>query len=191
MSVFVTVNAQKERSDCSDPQDPMVISLVKQAAFSEAKQDVVGAIKLNKKILEIEPKNECALNTIAGLYGVMEDFEQEIIYAKLAIEANSKFANAYINLGNAQGTRGNLKEAEEAFSKAHELAPKSPLGVYSLGVLAEQQRKFSEATGFYQKSIEIDPKFENGYFNLAAMYANLKRFARSKSHFEKIACSKS
>lgn len=186
ISVAVVANAQKEASDCSDPKNPKVVALVRQGLEFEAKRDAKGAIETSKKVLAIEPKNECALNTIAGLYGVMSEFEQEVIYAKRAIEANPKFAKAYINLGNAQASQGNLKEAEQAFTRARELEPKSPLGVYSLGVLAEQQRKFPEAIGFYQKSVEIDPQFEDGYFSLAAMYANLKRFTEAKATLKKL-----
>ena len=186
MSAAVVANAQAETPDCSNPSNPTIIALVKQGLELEAKRDVKGAIEASKKVLTIEPKNECALNTIAGLYGVMGEFEQEIVWAKRAIEVNTKFAKAYINLGNGQGSLGNLREAEAAFNKAREFEPKNPLPLYSLGVLSEQQHKFQEAVDFYQKSIEIDPKFEDGYFNLAAMYANLKRFTEAKATLKKL-----
>ena len=87
---------------------------------------------------------------------------------------------------NAQAQTGQLKDAEISFRKAGELSPDDPLPIYSLGVLSEQQRKFSEAIEFYKRSVEIDPKFENGYFNLAAMLANLGRFAEAKSMLLKL-----
>jgi tetratricopeptide (TPR) repeat protein len=93
---------------------------------------------------------------------------------------------AYINLGSAQGSLGNLKEAEASFNKARELEPKNPLPIYSLGVLAEQQQRFQQALTFYQQSVEADPKFQDGYFNLAAMYADLKRFADAKATLKKL-----
>ena len=107
MFIAFAANAQKETSDCSDPKNPAVIALVKQGLEFEARRNAEGAIEASKKVLAIEPKNECALNTIAGLYGVTGDFEQEIVWAKRAIEANPKFAKAYINLGNAQASQDN------------------------------------------------------------------------------------
>lgn len=186
LSAAVVANAQTETSYCSKSQNPTIVALVKESLELEEKRDLEGAINANQEVLAIEPKNECALNTIAGLYGLMGEFEEEVVWAKRAIKANPKFAKAYINLGNAQSSLGNLIEAEAAFNKARELEPKSPLPTYSLGVLAEQQRKFQEAISFYQKSIEIDSKFEDGYFNLAAMYANLNRFTEAKATLKKL-----
>jgi tetratricopeptide (TPR) repeat protein len=182
----VTTFAQTEPRDCANPQSPTILALVKQGLELEANRDVEGAIEASKKVLAIEPMNECALNTIAGLYGLMGNFQQETLWARRAIEANPKFVKAYINLGSAQGSLGNLKEAEASFNKARELEPKNPLPIYSLGVLAEQQQRFQQALTFYQQSVEADPKFQDGYFNLAAMYADLKRFADAKATLKKL-----
>jgi tetratricopeptide (TPR) repeat protein len=180
--VFViSTDGQTKEPACSDPKNPKVIEYVTQALQAENKNDLQAAIDANKKVLEIEPKNECALNTIAGLYGKMENFNLEILWAKRALESNPSFVNAYLNLGNAQGSIGNFSLAEQTYKKASELEPKNPLPIYSLGVMAEQQEKFSRAIDFYKRSIQIDPKFENGYFNLAAMYANVRKFAEAKS----------
>jgi tetratricopeptide (TPR) repeat protein len=186
MLSIVSAHAQTTAADCSDPRDPKVISLVKQGLSFEASNNLRAAIDSNKKILEIQPSNECALTTIAGLYGKMQDFEQEVSWARKAIQANAKFANAYLNLGNGQASLGDMKAALASFTKAREIEPKNPLPVYSLGVLAEQQEKFPEAIELYAKSVKIDPKFENGYFNLAAAYANMKRFAEARTALKKL-----
>jgi len=179
-------SAQTQTPDCSNPQNPTILGFVKQGLELEAKHDLEGAIETSKKVLAVEPNNECALNTIAGLYGVMGNFQQEVEWARRAIEANPRFMKAYINLGNAQGSLGNVKEAEAALTKARDLEPKNPLPIYSLGVLAEQQQRFQQALTFYQLSVKADPKFEDGYFNLAAMYADLKRIAEAKATLKKL-----
>ncbi len=179
-------SAQKEASDCTLPKDPAIATLVKQALLQEDKNDLAGAIETDKKILAIDAKNECAMTAAAGLYGKLGEFEQEVIWAKKAVEANPKFINAYINLGNGYALQGKLKEAAESYNKAAAIEPNNPLPIYSLGVLAEQQDKFQEALSLYQRSVRLDPKFEDGYFNLAAMYANLKRFDEAKAALKKL-----
>jgi tetratricopeptide (TPR) repeat protein len=126
------------------------------------------------------------MNAIAGLYGKLGKFEEEIAWAKKAIATDETFYLAYINYGNAQTYLQRVQEAREAFEKARRLAPRDPLPVYRLGVLAEDQHKLSEATSFYEESVALDPKFENGYFNLAAMYANAKRFDEAVAALRKV-----
>jgi len=166
--------------DCSIPKNPKLIKLINEALEAERKGDLSKAIQIGKHVIEIEPNNECELNVIAGLYGLLENFDEEIVWARRALAANPRHWKAYINLGNAQSHLNKKSEAEISYQSAQRLASASPLPVYSLGVLAESQHKAQEAIEFYQKSIELDPKFENGYFNLAAMYGNTKRFSEAK-----------
>ncbi|MFV0388073.1 MAG: tetratricopeptide repeat protein [Pyrinomonadaceae bacterium] len=186
LSSAYIVTAQTDSFDCSKPGNPKVNKLVIRALAFEEEYDFESAIKTNKQILTIEPKNYCALNTIAGLYGILENFEEERVYAMRAIEINPKFANAYINLGNAQSMLGEIEEGEKSFKKAGELDPKSPIPAYSLGIIAEEKGDLNEAAKFYETSVFIDPGFENGYLNLAAVYANLKRFEDAKSALKKL-----
>jgi len=185
LSVAYVIRAQNSQ-DNSSSHNAAFSALIKDALERENAGDLIGAIEANKKVLQIETKNVAALNTIAGLYGKLGKFGEEIVWAKKAISANPQFALAYINYGNALGSLGRVNEAKEAFEKAVQLEPEEPLGVYSLGVLAEQQDKFQEALGFYQNSIQIDPKFESGYFNLAARYANFKRFDEAVAALKKL-----
>jgi len=185
-SIAHVTRAQQSPQDGSPSQNPAVSALIKDSVTREDAGDLIGAIKINQKILQLEPRNVAAMNTIAGLYGKLGKFGDEIFWAKKALAVNPGFPLAYINYGNALGSLGKFNEAAEAFEKAAKLDPKDPHSVYSLGVLAEQQDKFGEALGYYQKAIQIDPKFENGYFNLGAAYANLRRFDEAIGALKKL-----
>ncbi|HKF21126.1 MAG TPA: tetratricopeptide repeat protein, partial [Candidatus Angelobacter sp.] len=159
----VTSLAQSNKNkDEPSPKKDEVNTLLKQEFELEDKGDFAAAIEISKKICKLQPNDPRPLNTIAGLYGKLGKFEEEITWAKEAIAVDSQYAPAYVNLGNALASSGKLAEAQIIFSKAAELAPKDPLAVYSLGVIAEQENKPYEALGFYNKSVELDPKFENG-----------------------------
>lgn len=168
-----------------------------EAIRREEAGDLIGAIEANKKIAQLEPRNASALTTIAGLYGLLgmaafgssreHYFEEEIIWARKAIDVNPRFSNAYVNLGNAlMMLGGRITEAKQAFEKARQLTPDKPYPVYSLGVLEEEQEHFEAARDFYQESIRVDPRYESGYFNLAAMHANLYEFDKAIAALEKL-----
>ena len=183
---YADVMLAQQESNATSSQSPEATSLIKQAFAREDAGDLKGAIEVYQKLLQLEPKDVRAMNTIAGLYGKLGDFEEEMVWAKKAIAENPQFHLAYINYGNALGSLGRVDEARAAFEKAVQLDPKEPLAVYSLGVLAEQQEDYKTALELYKKSTELDPKFENGYFNLAATYANLKRFDEAIAALKKL-----
>jgi tetratricopeptide (TPR) repeat protein len=177
--------SQKSGGDAS-LQDAEIAKLIKEGLAREDAGDLKGAIEINQKILQLDPRNIYAMNMIAGLLGKLGEFEQEMAWAQKAIAINPQFDLAYINKGNALAGLKRYNEAAEAFNKAIRINPKDPLGIYSLGVLEEEQGNFKKALEFYRQSIQIDPKFENGYFNLAAMHANLKQFDEAIAALKKL-----
>lgn len=160
--------------------------LIDQEIAMEDSGDLVGAIEINKQILLQNPKDASAMNVIAGLYGKLGNFDQEIIWARKAIAINKKLHLAYVNYGNAQSYLGHVIEAQAAFETASKIAPLDPLPVYSLGVLSENKKNLSEAITYYEKSVALDSKFESGLFSLAAMYANAKRYIDAVAMLNKL-----
>jgi len=148
--------------------------------------DFSGAIDVAKKILRSNPRDTETLNVIAGLYGKLERYEDEVVWAKKAISVDRNFYLAYNNLGNALFYLGKLDDARNSFETAMTLAPRDPLPVYSLGTLAEERHYLSEATAYFERSIELDPKFEPGMFSLAAMYANAKKYSMAIAILDKL-----
>jgi len=177
--------SQKSGGDASS-QDAEIAKLIKEEVARENAGDVKGAIEINLRILQLDPKNIYAMSTIAGLFGNLGEFEQEVAWAQKAIAINPQFDLAHINHGNGLAGLKRYDEAAEAYKKAIRIDPKNPLGVYSLGVMEEEQGNFKKALESYRQSIQIDPKFENGYFNLAAMHANLKQFDEAIAALKKL-----
>lgn len=127
-----------------------------------------------------------AANTIAGLYGKMNRFRDEINWAKEAIKLNFGYSNSYINLGNGYIGLGITDSARSSFLEAAQLDPKNPYAPYSLGVIEEDNKNYTQALEYYKQSVAIDSNFENGYYNLAATYANLKDFKNAEVCIEKV-----
>ena len=155
---------EPQKSDgAASSQDAEIAKLIKEEIAREDAGVVKGAIEINQKILQLDPKNIYAMNTIAGLFGKLGEFEQEVAWAQRAIDVNPQFDLAHINNGNGLAGLKRYDEATEAYQKAIRIDPKNPLGVFSLGVMEEEQGDFKKALEFYRQSIQIDPKFENGY----------------------------
>ena len=82
-----------------------------------------SAIDASKEVLELDPKNVAAMNTIAGLHGTLGEYQEEVTWALKALEVDPRFDLAYINHGNGLAGLGKFAEAQAAFRKAAELAP--------------------------------------------------------------------
>jgi tetratricopeptide (TPR) repeat protein len=182
---FESSARQKQTSGASTP-DAAIARLIKNGIAREDAGDLKGAIEIHHKILQLDPRNIYAMTTIAGLFGKLGEFEQEITWAQKAIAIDPQFDLAYINSGNALAGLKKFNEAADAYKKAIRINPQNPLGVYGLGVIGEDQGNFKKALEFYQQSIQIDPMFENGYFNLAVMHANLKQFDEAVAALKKL-----
>jgi len=160
--------------------------LVEQALAYEEKGDLTNAIRAHKKIIDLNPDCYQSSNTIAGLYGLLGQFSDEIIWAQKTIIINPSFSMGYINLGNGYAGKGDLTKAEENYLQAEKYDPTSPYPPYSLGVLEENKGDFKSAIIFYMKSVSRDSTFENGYFNLASAYASIKDFKNANKNISKV-----
>ena len=178
--------AQTDEQISPSNGNPKAVELIKKAILFEDAGLFARAIETYKEVLKLEPKDFAAMSTIAGLYGKLEDPENEVIWAQKAIDTNPKFFQAFINHGNGLAMQGMFEKAILSYQKAEKLAPKNPLPIYSQGVVAENKRDIAGALKCYNRSVELDPKFRDGLFSAAAMHANLKQFAEAKVLLNKL-----
>lgn len=178
--------ASNQSQAASSQPESRIAELIQRELLLEQAHLWRSAIDVNLEILSLDPKHVAAMNSIAGLYGTLGEFEEELLWARKALEIDPRFELAYINYGNGLAALGRFQEAQNAYEKAIELAPKNPLPLYSLGVLAENQGKIEEALSFYRRSVTLDGSFEDGYFNMAAILANLKRFDEAVAALKKL-----
>lgn len=167
-------------------QDQPVSRLVKDALIAEQAGNYPKAISIYREVLKKNPNDFSATNSIAGLYGSLGQFTEESAWANKAIRISPNDFRGYVNLGNALAGSGKVNDAKLAFAKAASLAPKSPIPVYSQGLVAEQQGNLAESVSFYKKAIELDSRFEPAYLNLAALYANQKKFDAALEFLNKL-----
>lgn len=157
-----------------------------EAAEFEDKGDLVNAIKTQLRLFNLDTSNYVSANVIAGLYGKMERFDQEVQWAKKSVQINPKFSDGYINLGNGYFGLSNLVLAEKCFLQCQKLDSTNHYAYYSLGLIEETKKNLSGAISYYEKSVKVNNKFTDGYFNLAAAYANAKQLKKAYESISKV-----
>jgi tetratricopeptide (TPR) repeat protein len=174
--------------------DPRIDNILRQAFYLEEHKDFTAAIAKYHELLDLGTLGDAVaptFNSIAGCYGQLGNFAEEVNWARKATVAVPGFAPSYLNLGNAYLGLGVLDRASQAYEKYVALQPADPRGHYSLGLIAEQQQDWSKAKQFYGKSIELDPNFADGHFNLAVAYAQPKQIRAGDCGAAGSACSRS
>ena len=160
--------------------------LYSEAATFEDNGDLVNAIKTQVRLFKLDTSNYVSANVIAGLYGKMERFDEEIQWGTKSIQINPKFSDGYINLGNGYFGLGNLVAAEKCFLQCKNIDSTNHFAYYSLGLIEEAKKNLSGAILYYEKSVRINTKFSDGYFNLAAAYANAKQLKKANESISKV-----
>ncbi len=160
--------------------------LISEALALETQGRLEEAIDKHLEVLKLAPNEFRSMNSIAGLYGKLGRFDEELTWADRTLAANPSHAPAWVNRGNALGSLGRNPEAEEAFHSALKVDENLAAAYVGLGVLAEAARKLPEAAAFYQKAVQVDPRAEDAWFNLAAAQANLGQFHEAIASTERL-----
>lgn len=96
---------------------------------------------------------------------------------KDAIDEDSKFAEAYFNLGVAAEARGKLDEASEWYTKAREKNPAFGDGLVNLAAIQADAGSNGEAHSLYQQAIQAEPLNGYAHLNFAMVAKSRKDFA--------------
>src|SRR5262245_26325888 len=109
-------------------------------------------------ILTRDPQNVRAQilrgNALAGL----KDFDGAISDYESAVVTDHSFREAFDNLGTIQLAKGNKDEAEKAFLKAVEVAPKSVEARLALANFFWATNRQADAESAMKAALEIDPQ---------------------------------
>ena len=157
--------------------------------FQRAESDVTAgntsdAIKVYADIVDLDANNYRAANALAGLYGHLHQYNNQITWAKKALEINPKYGSAYITLGNAYGATKDVLQAEDSYRKADALMPGSPYPAYCLGLMEETQGRARDAILEYKRSVDRDSTFFDGYCGLAVCYASLQDYTTAQKYID-------
>jgi hypothetical protein len=118
--------------------------------------DVEECSKKFKKSLELNPKNEAALNGYGYDLNTKNDFKNAISYFEKAIQINPKFAYAYNNLGHAKIETGQLEEGLNDIKYSMELDKTNSYAHRNLGIYYLKVTNYKKALELFVKAKEMD-----------------------------------
>ena len=91
----------------------------------------------------------------------------------------SQTPRVYVNLGNSEVQRHDLKKAEQYYLRALEIAPQQSEAYGNLGYIYNTENKFDKAEEVLKKAISINPKLADAHFNLGVCYAKTRRYGEA------------
>jgi len=102
--------------------------------------------------------------------------------------ASSPDSNAasYVALGVADGSKGDLKAAIEAFGEAIRINPKFAPAYYNRGIALELQNKPDEAISDYDQVVQIDPSYREAYNQRGGLRGEKGDFDGALSDFDQV-----
>ena len=157
-----------------------------EAIQAEDEGDAEKALRLNQELAQLDPNNPAVENTVAGLQGTLGRYDEEIAWAKRALQSNPRYEQAYINWGNALLAQKQYAKAKERFSQALAINPQSAIAHYHLGLALDWEGQLEQALISYQKALSLDARFEDAYYNAATVLANLRRYPEARRYLQQL-----
>jgi len=120
-----------------------------------------------EKLAKLFPNDERALNALAVVYFVQQEYEPAIELYEKIIAINPNFSPPYNQLGYAQRALGNYDKAESAFQQYIKLIPDDPNPYDSYAELLLKLGRYDESIAQYRKALEKDPHFVISFTGIA------------------------
>lgn len=144
------------------------------------------AVDYLKHLAAKHPKNTDPLNLIAELcIKDLADFETAHEALQKSIELNNKDAMSYFYLGICEEKRKDLKQAFEAYKRAHDLDPQSGPVLHCLSRILHLHKHHAASIHFGKKAIQFLPHESMLHSDLAYMCHSLGMSDEALEHLKK------
>jgi tetratricopeptide (TPR) repeat protein len=162
-------------SGCDTPQERAAGHLETAGKLFEAGDLPRAKVEL-RNTLQIDPRSARALYLMALINERDEEYPAVLGNLQMAVEADPKYVDARVKLGNYYALGRKAPEAREQADAAMALAPNSPsvrlLNAWAFYVAGERDKARDEA----RNALRLDPKRRDGITLLASLYAEEGRF---------------
>ena len=109
-------------------------------------------------------------------YGNKGDFENAEKFYLKAIKKDSKYVEAFDNLGLVYRRLGKLDKAIEYYKKSIELFPHGVMAHQNLAAVYGYKKDYESAINEYEIILDISPNDPEGYYGIANSYMMLSQF---------------
>jgi tetratricopeptide (TPR) repeat protein len=98
------------------------------------------------------------------------DYNNAIIYYKIAIKEDRTFIDAYDNIGLAYRKINNLTEAAKYYNISYKLNNRNTSVIMNLAVLYGISKNYPKALELYKKIISLEPDNPEGYYGACRIF---------------------
>ena len=144
------------RSEPTPRENEIAAWFARGIALEEDPSSQTEAIAAYHKVLDIEPTHAAAHINLDTLYYNRQDFGLAEKHYRKAIEADSRYALGYFDLGNVLDETGRVQEAIQTYKTALQLAPTYADAHYNLALAFEKIREPRKALKHWQAYIKLD-----------------------------------
>ena len=152
-----------------------------------AGRDDEGIQKFNEIILKVPTCSDCYYN-LGVAYSNKQQYAEAEASFQAAIEIAPNTGNAYAGLANLYNAQEKFDLAQQASTKAAELASASGGGnaeaLYNQGVILWNTGKFAEAKAQFESAVKIDPNMAMAHYQLGMANLNLGEVPAARQAFE-------
>jgi len=136
----------------SDLQSAFIAAVARQKAG-----DIAGAIKLYRRIIELDPYSGDAYNNLANLLAGQQQLLAAVACLRRAARLAPRSATVFANLGNYLRLLGRFDEAALTLGRALELDPDSAAVLFRFALLLEDLGDGEHALAYFDRAIEKQP----------------------------------
>jgi serine/threonine protein kinase/tetratricopeptide (TPR) repeat protein len=137
------------------------------------------------KALEIDARDEDALQGLAETYTALGLFDKAEAAYREAINAQPDLWTLYVGLGGFYYDRSRYAEALAAWKKVTGLVPDNSWGYSNLGVAYLRMQRFADARRMFERAIVLEPEDPAPLSNLGTAYFLERRYREASLSYEK------
>jgi len=154
--------------------------------YYRTQEDPKHAIEYFSKCLVIDSTKSRIYCSIAHIYNLMGDTENEMRFYEKAVQHGAAFWDIYASLGIIYAARGMIFEALVVTKKGLELNPGSPEACINAGILTIRSGgAYEEALSCFLRDIAADPLYAQAYHNAGMCCFSMKKFEGVKFYLGK------
>jgi tetratricopeptide (TPR) repeat protein len=143
-----------------------------------------NAVAEYKKSLRIDPNLTMAYANLIWTYlHNLGQMDSALIWSQKMIEHRPDHSWGYCYMGSAYVGKGNLKEAEYAFSKARDLEPTAVWGLFRLAYVYRLQGKYDKAIELLKEIFTQHPEEIDALYDLGVIYNRIGDQNNARDHF--------
>jgi tetratricopeptide (TPR) repeat protein len=138
------------------PED--VPSLEQRGDLYMVRKYYAEAVRIYRRLTELEPRNALFRNKLGIAYHQMLDFNSARREYQRAVQLNPQYAQAINNLASVEYARKRFRSAINTYIKALKLTPGDAVIYSNLGTAYFAQEEFEYATQSFRYALMLDPE---------------------------------